>query len=348
MTYSKHGGKVLDAVVLENSHSVATSSESGSIHVWRVDSSSSGNPSVVKSLEPLEGPVQCLQHYTGDVASVLTYATQRGVIHSWDLRASREPFQYNVRPELGYPMAMVCSPDRNWMCVGTSRGFIGLWDIRYNVMCKLWRHSANRPISRLACAKASPTMGLGSSEGAYLFVASGKNEAAVWGVPEGGECLKCFRSVPMSASRGTLVPLPHLHDITIPTSAMTPFHGPHVSSTKFERESAHEPAVRALVGRISQSASSYVVTAGTDRNIRYWDLTTPNKCFTISGLEPAQPKSVYETPLATGLRGKLFLCYDSAVPSAHSTLQSQLPVREYRGISSPDAGFKVKNYFIIH
>jgi hypothetical protein len=37
--------------------------------------------------------------------------------------------------------------------------------------------------------------------GEYLFVAAGTNEAAVWGLPGAGECLKCFRTVPLEASR---------------------------------------------------------------------------------------------------------------------------------------------------
>ena len=37
--------------------------------------------------------------------------------------------------------------------------------------------------------------------GEYLFVAAGTNEAAVWGLPDAGECLKCFRTVPLEASR---------------------------------------------------------------------------------------------------------------------------------------------------
>ena len=43
LTYNKHAGAVTDAVSIENSHSVATSSDDGSVHVWRVDVSSGGN-----------------------------------------------------------------------------------------------------------------------------------------------------------------------------------------------------------------------------------------------------------------------------------------------------------------
>lgn len=43
MTYTKHAGAVIDAVYIENSHSIATSSDDGSVHVWRVDMASGNN-----------------------------------------------------------------------------------------------------------------------------------------------------------------------------------------------------------------------------------------------------------------------------------------------------------------
>lgn len=87
---------------------------------------------------------------------------------------------------------MSVAPDRNWIAIGSSQGFISLFDIRYNVCCKLYQHSHGSAINRLACGKSLSTSSLNggvsigngsampSTEGAYLFVASGPNEAAVW------------------------------------------------------------------------------------------------------------------------------------------------------------------------
>ena len=387
LTYTKHKGKILDLTMIENSHSVATCSDDGSIHVWRVDlesnkASSSNTASnsalagqsidgtaisrptsttvlgstVIKQLDPDEGPVLGVQHFSGDMASVLTYCTLGGNLHSWDLRSSKEPFSYNIRPELGFPTSMTSSPDRNWMCVGTSKGYIGLWDVRYNVMCKLWKHSAGLPVQRLAAAKGhtgrSQTNGkqdaLPSAEGGYLFVASGLNEAAVWGIPDGGECLKCFRSVPMLASsRSSPLDLPTLIDIPIPSHSLAPFQSSHVSAggtdffNSYINPLEKTLSVRAIMGRISHSATSYLITAGTDHHIRYWDFNTPSRCFTVSGLNAAQPKPVYESPQAAHMKGKLFMCYDSMVPTPEATLQAQLPTREYRGVTAPLASSQV-------
>jgi len=73
-----------------------------------------------------------------------------------------------------------------------------------------------------------------------------------------------------------------------------------VTSPRGSGENAY--TVKSVIGKISHTSSSYLVTAGTDRHIRYWDFLSPNKCFTISGLEPAQPKPCYESPAIEGSR----------------------------------------------
>ena len=103
-----------------------------------------------------------------------------------------------------------------------------------------------------------------------------------------------------------------------------------------------DESVRAIIGRISQSNMSYLVTAGTDRSIRFWDFAAPSRCYTISGLEAAQPKVIFDAPkLNDGSSGKLFVCYVAATPSADKILQMHLPAREGRGIVLPSPNAKV-------
>jgi phosphoinositide-3-kinase, regulatory subunit 4 len=390
LVYTQHRGEVLDVAPVENSHSIASVSTDGRVHVWRVDMAgqsnggpvlstnqaagamvppsssaydnfmddytvSSGNISVqgfsqVRVLDPSEGPAVCVGHFNSDVCSVVTYATQRGGMHGWDLRAAREAMHLPVRPELGYTTCMTVSPDRNWVCLGTSKGFISLFDIRYNVPSKLWRHSSYSSIHRLACCKApksagtmTASAGVPQAEGAFLFVAAGQNEAGVWGVPEGGECCKCFRSVLLDESRGPVAPLPVLEEVAIPSHPHAPItYAEFNCSFRKKTPGVKEESVRAIIGRISQSNMSYVVTAGTDRSIRFWDFSSASRCFNVSGLDAAQPKAIFDTPkLNDGVAGKLCVCYVAATPSADKILQMHLPVREGRGVVLPSSSTKV-------
>ena len=382
LTYAMHTGRLTDVTTIENSHSVATACENGSIHVWRVDvarrsmpvlsspagqmaSSSSitspGGPSrsslsvsgmsEIKNLSSSDGGVVCLQHFNGDSASLLTYCTTSGGIRSWDLRSSREPFQYRLPCELGYPTAMTLAPDKNWMCVGTSKGCVALWDIRYNVMCKLWQHSSASTINRLAsCKTISSSLGSRANagdypEGAYLFLAAGRGEAAVWGLPEGGECIRCYRTVPAPPVDSARVPTYHAIE-SLPVLNEIPLMSRHsrydaVGGMLKRGNLAPEPSVRSVIGRISSTGSSYIITAGSDRYIRFWDFSNSANCFTVSGLDSAQPRHQYATPDLPEFRRKLFLCFDTAVPTAEQTLQTHVPSRENRGLVTPPVGFKV-------
>ena len=57
--------------------------------------------SMIRTLDSSEGPAVCVQHFNNTVASVVTYATQSGGIHGWDLRSSSPAFFFPTRPELG-------------------------------------------------------------------------------------------------------------------------------------------------------------------------------------------------------------------------------------------------------
>ena len=60
LTYSQHRGPLSDMVILEDSHSIASASEDGAIHVWRVDmtthahyGSSDTNSNITPGIYPL-------------------------------------------------------------------------------------------------------------------------------------------------------------------------------------------------------------------------------------------------------------------------------------------------------
>jgi WD40 repeat protein len=189
ITYSGHGGGVTALCVIDNSHSVASASVDGQVHVWRVElacstskrrpkdpkdgtagSTQSGTAagqsqvpgsgltvralSVVRTLDPGDGCVTALQHFTDEMASVVAYSTQRGTVAGWDLRSSGSAFRYYVRPEFGVPTCMTLPPNsavKGWIMVGTSRGYLIMWDTRFNVMSAAWKHSSNGPIHKIEC-----------------------------------------------------------------------------------------------------------------------------------------------------------------------------------------------------
>jgi hypothetical protein len=65
---------------------------------------------------------------------------------------------------------MTIAPDRNWIAVGSSKGYISLFDVRFNTCSKLYHHSNGSAIHRLACCKS---------------LSGGNNSGGVYGINSG-------------------------------------------------------------------------------------------------------------------------------------------------------------------
>jgi hypothetical protein len=102
----------------EKNNNINISSNSAATTTTPVGLSVQG-ATVVKKLDTsVEGAVLNVLHFNSDICSLVMYATAKGGLHAWDLRASQEAFQHRLRPELGFPTSMEVSSDRNWFCLG--------------------------------------------------------------------------------------------------------------------------------------------------------------------------------------------------------------------------------------
>lgn len=415
--YAQQPGRILDACCVEGTRSVASASDEGDVHVWRVDllgsaghggggnnggyngggggSSSASSPrkgggggghsgggggggagqhgesmgTVEVRRVPLarEGPVVGVAHFNTDRASLLLYATQRGWVHGWDLRSEQEPWPpLRVAPELGFLtcIAVGSGGEKHWVCAGTSRGFILVWDLRFRLLVHLWRHSSKQTIHRLATCARLPEDPEGMAPQPLAFVAAGGvgpgPELAVWNLDLGGACRRCFRTVvPQEGHPLAAAPLPTLDAIPLPNHPDSPISYPGLSAAAAaggSSSSGQHHSVRAIMGRISTNGNSYVITGSTDRQIRFWDMASPAKCFTVSGLDPGQPRPVFDAMRSNGGGGNsdnggngatssfdngpghassLLVCYDAEVPARHNVVPSHLPLREQRGLVLP-------------
>lgn len=176
-------GRIMALTVCDSSHSVASASSNGSLHVFKVEyaghgdggdgaaggsgvGSSSGSGasahryqglSEVKRFDPDpvhgEGSMLQVAHFNTLTESLLVYATQKAV-HGWDLRSRREAFELKLEPSMGVLTALALGPTPYCLMTGTSRGFIAAWDLRFQIPVQLWRHSAKTAITHLTTVDA--------------------------------------------------------------------------------------------------------------------------------------------------------------------------------------------------
>eukprot|EP00475_Leptophrys_vorax_P038192 TRINITY_DN6689_c0_g1_i1.p1 TRINITY_DN6689_c0_g1~~TRINITY_DN6689_c0_g1_i1.p1 ORF type:complete len:1151 (+),score=275.62 TRINITY_DN6689_c0_g1_i1:39-3455(+) len=206
LTYSSQGGKILDVVVCDCSHSFASVSSNGTIHVvktsftFKKDDKTHekylGN-STVKNLAPEEGAALCIDHFNSVTESLLVYSTQKGNVHFWDLRASREPFVLSVPPYVGVVTQLSVGPTQYCLVGGTSRGYIIVWDLRFQVPVQIWRHSSKSRITHISSTEAETLIPASPishpTTGPLLFVsAMGANEVCAFDIYT-GEARECFR-----------------------------------------------------------------------------------------------------------------------------------------------------------
>ena len=98
---------------------------------------------------------------------VLCYATQRGGLHGWDLRARGEAYRVRFPSQLGVITSAVTEPtgassqaaaaatgqipptshDPRWLVAGTTAGCLVLVDLRFGVSVAEWRHPNGRTTS---------------------------------------------------------------------------------------------------------------------------------------------------------------------------------------------------------
>ena len=117
LTYSQLSGRITALALCESSHAVAAASESGALHVVKVEYVSKEAPVALNASSPAsglpkrrcvgfsevhkidanqEGSILAVDHFNTVSESLLVYVTKRGFIHGWDLRAREESFNIQV------------------------------------------------------------------------------------------------------------------------------------------------------------------------------------------------------------------------------------------------------------
>mmetsp|Transcript_40990 Transcript_40990/g.65928 ORF Transcript_40990/g.65928 Transcript_40990/m.65928 type:complete len:1696 (+) Transcript_40990:140-5227(+) len=353
LTYASQGGCITDLCMIENTHSIASVSTTGSVHVFKVehaldatrqtidpndtnlpssstigerdsddedqgdqqhgtrkdDSRTAGSQrnlaaSTVFEVDLQEdGAIRAICHFPTVTESLLAFASESGTIHGWDLRCKGKAWNLKMGPQAGFVTSVVVPPegDALWLVAGTSRGVIVLWDIRFHIILKAWRHSSHSRINRLYISSAT-------CSDPFVYVGAGENEFSLYNIAT-GSLIQTYKTVATDISCEQATKSATLEPLDI--SQLEPSFGEHTSRglglSRFQgslwdklgtdelkpSKSRAEPSVRAILCPFDTVAFESsrnlthkshiplsVISAGTDRRIRYWDVELSN-CYSI-------------------------------------------------------------------
>ncbi|KAI9143991.1 hypothetical protein BKA69DRAFT_1122650 [Paraphysoderma sedebokerense] len=278
VTYNQQGGNIRCMTFCENSHSIASGSVNGSIHLFRVDYQGSGKygqclPVEEKSLEG-EYPIE-IEHFQTEMESLLVYATSRSRIIGWDLRTSKNAFELQNPISYGTLTAMAIDTKHNWLLVGTNRGIFTVWDIRFHIPLKSWVHPSRSRIHRITSIPHT------ASKSKLVLCSVGRNEVSLWDV-ETTECRQVF--CVQEGSEG----------ISVSYKALNP-PGPDDFMQSSLRAYEETSTNRRFKGVICPLDCNYIIAGGSDRKLRFWDFSEPSKSFVVAGLENDEIQPKYKT-----------------------------------------------------
>lgn len=251
--------------------------------------------------------------------------------------------------ELG-PISAVC-PTTNWIIIGTVTGSLSLWDLRFGLLLKSW--AARGGITALALHPAR-------GRGRWVMASVNRDDDGAAGAsPSDTPLVETYeidtsKLVEVFESRTTrpssrAAPPPSRDVLKTPSDLIAEIAGGRGGVPPITSDSAEIPSVQALLvgtgfaslstpsSRLDDGADKdrapkpgWVITAGDDRIIRYWDLGKPADGFVVCGsqrekdvsfkLGSASPSVYYTLPNARPLVDK---------PSVHAAHATRQPLRPH-------------------
>lgn len=306
MTYrGMSGSRVKSICFLENSYCVAAASDRGVIHVIKIDCTVNtsgiakyGTIQLIRQFElGTDESTISMQHALQNQASILFVATTRSKILAIDLRTMDVLYALQNPASHGMLTCFCTDKRKTWLLVGTARGVLDLWDLRFRLRVK----SIGLPhAARVHSLCIHPARG----RGRWVCVASAETpEISVWDI-EKSTCREKYRPMGCPTEAATTTTTDQLAwDIedSRPEELLAKFTNEIALASGHERT---RPAVgtRSLIvagemngAQNSRTSGLCLLTASTDQVIRRWDVNKVEQSAIVCGLDMSDGKTTYRS-----------------------------------------------------
>ena len=288
------GAKVLALCFIENTHCFVSCASDGSVHVVKVESGVVGGTvrygklRLLREYQLVDGEfaVWC-EHFKQEANSILLLATNKSRILGIDLRTMTLLYVLENPVHHGTPTCFCIDRKRNWLCLGTSHGVLDLWDLRFKMRLKGWGVPGKSSIYRLTI---HPVKGRGK----WVCVAggTGQGEVTVWDL-ERTLCREIYRVG--GNKEGPKGYDPWEVDEDRPEGMLGRF------ATNIEPSATGnaDRGVRTMFAGTGATDEQrdvrhgFIVTAGSDKKLRFWDLARIENSVVFSGIQPDEGRPTF-------------------------------------------------------
>ena len=288
------GAKVMAVCFIESTHSFVSCASDGSVHVLKVESMLNQHVwryprlRLLREYQLVDGEyaVWC-EHFKQENNSVLVLATNKSVILGIDLRTMTLLYKLENPVHHGTPTCFCIDRKRNWLCLGTSHGVLDLWDLRFKLRVKGWGVPGKGAIYRLC---VHPTKGRGK----WVCVAggTGHGEVTVWDL-ERTLCREIYRV-------GGNKEGPKGYEAwDVDEDKPEGMLGRFATNIEPSATANADRGVRAMLPGIGATDEqrdvrhAFIITGGSDKKLRFWDLTRIELSMVFSGLQPDEAKPTF-------------------------------------------------------
>ncbi|KAL7275309.1 Serine/threonine-protein kinase [Rhizina undulata] len=305
----KHGTgvKVKALCFVENTRCFVSAASDGSIHVVKVDfqimstATKYGKLKVMRTwnLPKKDEVAVWVEHFKAEMNSVLLIATNKSNVYALDLKSMQILYTLHNPIHHGTPTCFCVERDHFWIILGTSNGVLDMWDLRFQLRVKSWGLPGSTPIHRVA---EHPLKGR-----KWVVVAggTGHGELSVWDC-EKAQCREVYRAGGGKDS-GKGYEAWKLDDEQ-PENVLARFASsspPPSSSANGEPSGTNnvDRGIRAFTvgndiiedGADSRLQPGFIISAGADRKIRFWNCAKVESSMVVCGLDAEEPKPTFTT-----------------------------------------------------
>ncbi|KAI1327496.1 hypothetical protein F5Y16DRAFT_371483 [Xylariaceae sp. FL0255] len=289
------GAKVIALCFVENTHTFISCATDGRVNLVKVDTAiSSGTTKYIRlrlireyQLPVGEYAVWC-EHFKQELVSVLILATNRSRLLAMDLRTMTLMYVLENPVHHGTPTCFCIDRKRNWLLLGTSHGILDLWDLRFKMRVKGWGLPGKSAIYRLSLHPAK-----GRGKWVCVTGGTGLGEVTVWDL-EKTQCREIYRAG--GTRDGPKEYKAWDVDEDKPEGMLDHF------ATNIEPTASNsDRGVRAMVvgaGAMEEQRDvryGYILTGGSDKRLRFWDLIRIENSCVFSGLQGDEARPVFAT-----------------------------------------------------